>query len=192
MKKTIIIAVLGAAGFAASSYGQGAISFDTYAGVSGAFPVYFNGANAGQTIGSGFTAQLYYALGTVTDPVNNSDAASIMSSVGGAFTSIATSPVLPNGSVQDGNGVIISAYSSGPISFEILFTGTVGGVDYSGRTGAFTESSILTSGPLSYFGDNGPGVPASFVAAPVPEPTTLALAGLGGLASLVAFRRKQA
>jgi hypothetical protein len=28
--------------------------------------------------------------------------------------------------------------------------------------------------------------------APVPEPTTLALAGLGGLASLVALRRKQA
>jgi len=36
------------------------------------------------------------------------------------------------------------------------------------------------------------GGPTELTLSPVPEPTTLALAGLGGLASLVALRRKQA
>jgi PEP-CTERM motif len=55
-----------------------------------------------------------------------------------------------------------------------------------GQSGVFTGTLAtgLTQPTYAQFG--------SFTIASVPEPTTLALAGLGGLASLVALRRKQA
>ena len=193
MKKVIVMSVLGLAASVATSYGQGIILFDTYISTPQVLTTYFNGPSAGSTIGTAFSAELYYALGTVTDPVD-ATAGSIASPVSGAFTALpaSISQVFGDGSVQDGNNVQIAAYGSGAISFEILYTGTVGGVTYSGRSGAFTESKINVLGqPVTAFGDNGPFVQSISVAA-VPEPTTLALAGLGGLASLIALRRKQA
>jgi hypothetical protein len=53
--------------------------------------------------------------------------------------------------------------------------------------------SIPTS-PMAvpvYLGDNGTPMPNFAVDLAIPEPNTLALAGLGGLVSLAAFRRKQ-
>ena len=149
-------------------------------------------------IGAPYTAALYYALGTVSDPV---DSTSITTAPSAAFTSLvgatagfATSGVATPG-YFDGAIAIIPGYSAGPISFEVV---AYDGSSYlsadtsnRGRSGGFTMTSIRTDGIGSNFGDNGTPMPA-FVVAPVPEPTTLALAGLGGLASLVAFRRKQA
>jgi hypothetical protein len=194
MKKSIFIAVLGVAAVAAtSSYGQGYVVFSSYvanAGV-GAFTGFFASPSTG-VAGSSYTASLYYALGTVTDPVNGT-AQSITSPVSGAFTlytgANATSTFnTPSSGYFDGGLATIPNYSSGPISFEIWVTGP----NEVGRSGAWTESSIIASSavPAGNFGDNG--VMPNFLVAPVPEPTTLALAGLGGLASLVALRRKQA
>jgi hypothetical protein len=73
------------------------------------------------------------------------------------------------------------------------------------QTVSFNYSSILPSiiaGGESYLQlrftpNNGGGAPNSWymnnvvLTSPAPEPTTLALAGLGGLASLVALRRKK-
>jgi hypothetical protein len=73
------------------------------------------------------------------------------------------------------------------------------------ETISFNYSSILPSiiaGGESYLQlrltpNNGGGAPSSWymnnvvLTTPTPEPTTLALAGLGGLASLVALRRKK-
>ena len=119
-------------------------------------PVFFNGPNIGATIGTQFTAFLYYAFGTVADPVNNTTAAGIMSPVSGSFTEIASSPVLAGGIVSDGTAVQIPGYtSSTPISFEIVYTGTVGGNAYTGRGGAWTESSINVLGQgVTSFGSN--------------------------------------
>jgi len=89
--------------------------------------------------------------------------------------------------------VIIPSYVSGPISFEVV--AFYGGSSYlnssiHGRSGAFTESIIANSTPPlpTYFGDNGPGMPN--IAIGMPEPASLSLIGLGGLVSLLAFRRK--
>jgi hypothetical protein len=194
MKKSIFIAVLGVAAVAAtSSYGQGYVDFSSYLanGGVGATTSQFVG---GALIGTPYVATLYYALGTVADPVNQSSANSITSPVGAGFTLLGGLSADYANSGQstpgyfDGGVAIIPGYISGPISFEIVATGP----NELGRSGAWTESGIANSSgvPVSFFGDNG--VMPNFVVAPVPEPTTLALAGLGGLASLVAFRRKQA
>jgi len=202
MKKSVIIAALGMAAAVASSYGQGYIAFNTYVANAGAgastsyFNTFSGGPLVGSTVSGAFSAELYYALGTVSDPVNLGQAASIMSPVTG-LTAIPSSTTAfdSNGDGWfQGGTVTIPGYSTGAVTFEIVATGTINGHAFVGRSGSFTESTIANSlsAPLTAFGDNGPGPVNFFVATVVPEPTTLALAGLGGLASLVALRRKQA
>ncbi len=191
MKKSIFIAVLGMAACAATSYGQGYVVFSSYVADSGAGAL-TTLANGITPVGAGYTADLYYFLGTVTDPV-----------VGSVSTALPTGLIDSGITVAyDSNGdgyfqastVTIPGYVSGPVTFEVV---AYNGASYAnsairGRSGAFTESFITSSAsaPPTEFGDNGPGMP-NFSVAPVPEPTTLALAGLGGLASLVAIRRKK-
>jgi hypothetical protein len=204
MKKSIVMAVLGMTAAAASSYGQGSVFFSSYianAGV-GASATYFNGASgtAGTLCGIPLTAQLYYALGTVSDPVS-ANATSIMSAVTGLGSLSGATAALDNSGAAvggpglgffDGGTVLIPGYTSGAVTFEVVVSGTYLGQQFVGRSGSWTESSIPGPGlPAGSFGDHGV-MPNMFVATTVPEPTTLALAGLGGLASLVAFRRKQA
>jgi hypothetical protein len=200
MKKSIFIAVLGVAAVAAtSSYGQGYVDFSSYLanGGVGATTSQFVG---GALIGTPYVATLYYAFGTVADPVNETSANSITSPVGAGFTLLGGLSAAYANSGQstpgyfDGGVAVIPGYVSGAISFEIVATGP----NELGRSGAWTEFNPITGAgianssgvPVSFFGDNG--VMPNFLVAPVPEPTTLALAGLGGLASLVALRRKQA
>jgi hypothetical protein len=197
MKKTIVLAALGLAAVS-TTYGQGFVFMNSYGAnqTAGFITTYFNGSNAGTAVPGTFSVELYYALGTVTDPVS-ANAASITAAPSGSFTALPSS-ITPYdtsgdgyfGSVPNGPEVTISAYPSAgntPISFELVATGPGG---YVGRSGAWTESSIATSAAGSFFGDNG--LAPNFSVAAVPEPATLALAGLGGLASLVALRRKQA
>jgi hypothetical protein len=195
MKKSIFIAVLGLAAGIASSYGQGYVYMNSYSANQGS--AFITTIFGGSTTPDGtYTAELYYALGTISDPVNENSIASITSPISGAFTAIPSSLVSYDangdgyfGASPIGPTVTVPGYSSGAISFEIFAT-NVGGTIV-GRSGAWTESMIGTSTQsVSFFGDNGTA-PNFLVATVVPEPTTLALAGLGGLASLVAFRRKQ-
>jgi hypothetical protein len=203
MKKSIFIGVLGMAAVSAtSSFGQGAVFFSSYTANqnAGAPTTFFSGGSG--LVGVPFTAELYYFLGTVSDPVNNALPTSITSDVTGLTLLNGVSAALDNsGSATGANGlgyfdggtVVIPGYGSGPVTFEVVeYNGsTYDTSSIRGRTGSWTESLIQpTSLPAGNFGDNGV-MPSGFVAV-VPEPTTLALAGLGGLASLVALRRKQA
>jgi hypothetical protein len=190
MKKSIFIAVLGVTASVASSYGQGFVAFNSYVANQSVGAIAW--AADGTTPLDGYTADLYFALGTVSDPGHND---STLPSA--AFTDLHITGVTYSGGYFQGPTAIIPGYASGPITFEVVaFNGTSitdPTTTFRGRSGSFTESSIANSAssPLTIFGDNGTGLPV-FAVAPVPEPTTLALAGLGGLASLVAFRRKQA
>jgi hypothetical protein len=185
MKKSVLIAILGVAACAATSYGQGYVVMNSYSanGLTGALTTMPDGVTP---VAGTFTAELFYALGTVSDPGNGGP-------ISGLFTAIPSSLVnydLNNdGYFQLSSTVTVPTYASGAVSFEIWASGP----GFQGRSGSFTESTIASSASASpnFFGDNGPGMP-NFSVSPVPEPTTLALAGLGGLASLVAFRRKQA
>ena len=209
MKKNVIATVIGAAGLiglAASSYGQGQIFFNTYAS-AGYYPVTYS-AQAQTALGVGLGAapnvsvELGYFIGTAT-------AGSVFTLLSSTIQAVGTStapsaggsgPVCA-GFVQ--GGVVsggIPGYSSGPISFEILAwvasgSGSLGGTyATSGYHGSFswTEASINSgaSTPAAYFKNLSGN--AVLTPTAVPEPTTLALAGLGGLASLIMLRRKNA
>ena len=192
MKKSIFIAAIGVAASVASSYGQGYIAFNSYSANSSAGALTsFSFGQSGPVTGA-FTAELFFALGTVSDPVDQASSLSVKTpptGLTGIPSSIVSYDANGDGYFQALAPAIIPGYTTGAVTFEIVAVGP----GWYGRSGSFTESTIAnsTSAPLTLFGDNGPGMP-SFVVAPVPEPTMLALAGLGGLASLVAFRRKQA
>jgi len=200
MKKTIFIAVLGMAATVASTYGQGAVAFSSYFanGGAGALTTQFLG---GAAVGSTYQAELFYFIGTLSDPVSG-NTSSIIADPNASFTALASSITTytlggANGVAGyfDGPTVTIPGYTSGPITWQIIAWSGGGSYDAAlsrGRSGSFTDSSIaLLGNPVGIVGDNATGGQPAFVVAPVPEPTTLALAGLGGLASLVALRRKQ-
>jgi hypothetical protein len=209
MKRKVIAAVLGAAGLvglAASSYGQGQIEFNTYAS-TGYYPVTYGSAaqtalGVGQyAVGPNVDAELGYFIGTYS-------AGTVFTLIPSTIQAVGTDTAPVNGTGPSAKGYIeggtvaggIPGYTSGPISFEILAwiasgNGAGGGTfASSGYNGTFKWVDSIASGNV---GASAP--PALFsaltgnaVLTPTPEPSTLALAGLGGLASLVALRRKKA
>lgn len=208
MKKTVLASVLGAAGLlglSASSYGQGQIWFNTYAS-TGYYPVTYS-AQSQSLLGVGLGAgpnvdvELGYFVGTSSNP---SDFTLISSSI----QPVGTTPQPINGTGPTVAGYIqggviaggIPGYTTGPVSFEILAWvasgngaggGTWGTSLYQGSytwVDSIPAPNVGASSPAAFFS----ALTGNAVLNPVPEPTTLALAGLGGLASLVAFRRKQA
>ncbi|MDD5141193.1 MAG: PEP-CTERM sorting domain-containing protein [Verrucomicrobiales bacterium] len=193
MKKSTFIAVLGMAACVASSYGQGTVNFSSYFGNQGAgFTTSLFGTTT--SVPDGFHADLYFALGTgVTDSVNFNDALSVFSAPTGLTGAGVVGAVFSGG--YFGNPIIpvsIAGYASGPVTYEVV---VYNGADYAsssirGRSGSFVldPGAATTGNPIPMI-DN---VPNFFVANAIPEPTTLALAGLGGLASLVMLRRKNA
>jgi PEP-CTERM motif len=203
MKKNVIASILGVAGLvglAASSYGQGSVIFNTY-NSTGYYPVTYSAAaqtalSVGLGAGPNVSVELGYFLGTTANPANFTLLASTIQAVGTTPQAInGTGPVVA-GYIQ-GGGVTIPGYVSGPVSFEILAwiatgNGALGGTyATSGYNGSYvwTEPSIAPNpSPAGAFGN----MTGNAVLTAVPEPTTLALAGLGGLASLVMLRRKQA
>ena len=201
MKRKVLATVLGMAGLvglAASSYGQGQVIFNTYSS-TGYYPVTYGTVGqgvpanlAGTGAGQDVSVELGYFLGTSSTFSAFTLIPSTIQLVGTSTAPVnGTGPTLA-GYIQ-GGGVTIPGYSSGPISFAILaWTGNFATAAYEG-TFTWTESSV-PSGPLATAGSFAslPGNAVLLPTTPVPEPTTLALAGLGGLASLVAFRRKQA
>jgi hypothetical protein len=196
MKKSIFIAVLGMSACVVA-YGQGKIDFSNYGGTSSPTVKYGagTGAKQGQTIGSSFTAQLYYYVGTSALDVPTSYA---------QFTSSFATPLPAFGTTVNGSGADnaalsgwfeggvvqvpgITAANAGFTSFYILASNGAG----------ISGDSAIFSAPVSASASSGATTMAQAVTGwtvttAVPEPTTLALAGLGGLASLIALRRKQA
>jgi len=79
---------------------------------------------------------------------------------------------------------------SGPLEFIFKATGTGAGVPFAGTAEAqnITAATGIAT-PTAVFG-NGAGLIGSFVMTPVPEPTTIALGGLGA-AALLLFRRRK-
>jgi hypothetical protein len=206
MKRKVIAAVLGTVGLvslAASSYGQGEETFNTYVS-TGYWPIVYGagtGGLQGQGAGVNVDAELGYFIGTATG-------SSIFTLLPSSITAVSATANAP----ADGAGpslsgyilgpaVSIATYTSGPISFEILAwaaSGTGSGLGGTLATSTINDSSaplIWTEPSIPVGILSNPGffaaLPGETILTSVPEPTTLALAGLGGLVSLLAYRRKQ-
>jgi len=211
MKRAIIASILGVAATVAmvsKTQAQGFVVFANYAeGGALTSPVTYSGASqngltTGELVGSGsspvnFTADILYSFGanlgvTYTD---SGDTASFLTFTGdtagdggGLFGSTA-------------NSISIPGYTSGAVDFIVE---AYNGASYSastirGQSGVVTLSVLATAANLLSTGDlmsdnaSATSPLNAFTVSPVavPEPTTLALAGLGG-AALLALRRKKA
>ena len=184
-------------GLAATSYGQGYISFQNYASTPYYAVVYGSQAQgipaglANTGAGPEVSVELGYEFGTQT-----------------SFTLVPSSVTPMNPALQQGDNtpappapaiggwfigptVTIAGYSSGNVEFEMLATANSGAA--AGATGSlvWTEPASAIATGISSPGEFTALPGDTVLTLPVPEPTTLALAGLG-LAALVVSRRKKA
>jgi hypothetical protein len=192
MKKALVASILGLVATAASSFGQGAVFFSTYVGTVYQPITYVAplpaGATAGQTVGAGFKAVLYYGFGADL-------AFSALSPVPDSLRDVGTqAPGYVTGGI-----VSIPGYTAGPVTFAVV---AFDGADWAGTLAdlgngvatlpenvrTWTEASIAANpNPAGLFQQNVPPVTVSLV---VPEPSSFALFGLGA-AGLALFRRRR-
>jgi hypothetical protein len=204
MKRSIFIAVLGMAS-AVASYGQGYVQFNNYVSSTQSSGItYASGPAAGEGVGPEISVQLYYGAASDTllsqlVPLTFGDG-SDFSPVAAGNGGVSGPGTIFNAGGDAGygifNGGAVQIPLTGPnsfaagstLAFALVATGTYQTVSYYGASGVFngTTSSAANVPPLPAGLQAG-----SFTVAPVPEPTTLALAGLGG-AALLALRRKKA
>lgn len=205
MKKLIVLAILGIAG-ATASYGQGFVNFLNY--FSSSSPtINFSATGVtpssleGLAVGGQFTAELSWFNGVTANPL-------ALTALPGTLTSFSfnsTGPALnstPDGDTADGAGWFIGptatliGYVSGLATFQVTVFGTEGANSYEGQSALFTMTPATGTTPVPGFNQVQVGVgsiqynPGSYSVTNVPEPTTMVLGGLGGLA-LMLFRRKQ-
>jgi hypothetical protein len=207
MKKTIVASILGLAATVgvSTSYGQGNLVFGNYNFSSTpnySAPVTYNG----QVVGSDFSAELLYSPsgaagtfnvipGTLTPFYGTGLGDS--ADGGGLFPASATQITSGQGYTAPSNGSALAAYFE-VYAFNTAQVGSYAAGNIAGTSGVVHFSTLATAFNLhlagDMFADNSDVVTplTGFTVSAVPEPTTLALAGLGGLASLIALRRKQA
>lgn len=207
MKKSVLIGIIGVGVGVATSYGQGTVFFNNYQSPSSP-TITYAGSNvpagkAGLTLGGSFAAELgfyngiasstsqltmiaasltYFGIDNGPGPNSDPDGAAYTGWFGGPTVNLASYGWAPG---QAGQTVTLDVF--------VFNNGSLGAATVAGSSGLFTVTETSTAGysllpPVPMYGTAG----GSFtVANAVPEPTTMALGGLG-LAALMLFRRKQA
>ena len=207
MKKSLVLGILGLAAGAVSSYGQGNIYLDNY--LSSTYnPIYLGAGLGGSLAPVGFTVGLYYdhtanqdITGSIAfDPTGYALPSQLNPALTVATGPGSTAPIVLPGYFMATTSFLIQPSAAVPAqsSYTIML------VAYNG--GSPDTSTIRLHSVAVYIQDAAPsvafgadigyafpaGVPMFTGALPIPEPGTLALAGLGGLGMLFALRRKRA
>jgi len=196
MKKTLVMGILGLAVGAASSYGQGSIQFNTYIGFTGCSGLLTE--YLGVPLNNTYTGELLYSTTPITEAAGvYSGPLNPLWQIG-STASFHSNPAIPDGYLQ-GPNFTLTSYVSGQVYFEIIaFNGaSYGAGSLAGHSASFHQGMATgatspwpADGNPSALNGSGSGIIGQFTVGPVPEPTTLALGGLGGLALLL-MRRKQ-
>jgi hypothetical protein len=196
MKKSVLLGIIGLAAGMATSYGQGYITLDNYTSGLNTTPITY----LGTPLSSAWNVGLYFVgattsagSGLVEGAGNGIPSATLALGTGAGATDTFASD---NATGNPGFYGSSAAFNTGSTTFTfatlevIAYNGaTYASSTIRGHSAAFTMATVTATSPTPiYTGDFS----SSFIVTAVPEPATLALAGLGGLASLVALRRKQA
>jgi len=199
MKKSVILAILGLTAATVASYGQGAMAFNTYSaqGGSGIQTTYGNGGSAGAGINNTFTGELLWQTANPNDPASTAataGAALLGSWTVGQTATFDTPPSAGNAGYIEGSNLSIAAAVGTTIYCELVaFNGTAWntGSTYQGHSASFlvTLATGTTLPDPSQW--NNMAAFSVYQVSSVPEPTTMALGGLG-LAALLVARRKKA
>lgn len=215
MKRTILLGIVGvAAAVATSAYGQGAIQLSNYINSStvGNNPVMFgpgSGGTVGTAIGTGsWTVGFYIAPGTVSAGADATAGSgtdwgnAVPTSLNALFalaSGLGSTAGVADGQVFNVPGTYASpnVYVAGnPGGTFTLMMVAYNGANYANSTirGHSQAFQIVTSVGTAFPNHTGTaeadgGWQVSLVSV-IPEPTTMALGGLG-LAALMLFRRKQ-
>jgi len=201
MKKSLLLGIVSLAAGAATSFGQGFIWLDNYD--STAHPLITYGPGSGGTVGTGilagFTVGMYFGAGALTlpsDPSGFADPSILNPSFGLASGGGSTAPSYTSAFSTPGQYAASADFQPGLGAGALISVVVVAynGANYDastirGHSAAFEITTSVGTAFPTYTGDAA-GVSGGFSPVPVPEPTTLALAGLGGL-SLLLLRRKQ-
>jgi len=207
MKKSLVLSLLGLTAGAVSSFGQGSIAFDTYNSHSyvGTKTTYAAGLGFGTGttgIPNTFTGELLWSTANIADLATTAavtagsqlTAGWTIGSTGHFATGSTTTPgyiIAPNlnlTTVQLG-GAITTLYFE-VVAFSGAAYATAG--QFSGHSATF-QATLVSGATQPNANQLNNLVPFQvYNVTSVPEPSSLALAGLGGFGMLMAFRRKKA
>jgi hypothetical protein len=199
MKRSILLGVLGM-GSMVAAYGQGQLSFANYNASTQLNGItYANGPAAGLGVGPEISVTLLYGVSTDTSISQLTPLASSTTVIGlGAATGpgpINVGGFITGAGVFSGGAVTVpslggTAIPGGTYAFAEVATGMYLGITYTGDSAIFhgTTSAVDILPPTTLPAGLFDG---SFTVSSIPEPTTLALGGLG-LAGLLMARRKKA
>jgi len=175
--KKILLTSIAIAGYGVSAFGQGSVIFENASTSTQPAITLSGGASNGQSSQSGLQVSLLWFNGTSFVNIDN-------------YTSTYTT-----GNALQGPGYftagVVAVAGSGTQTFKV--SATYNG--YSGTTAQFTATANVSPTPAVSI-DAGIPTPAGrwsgdlVLLTPVPEPTTIALGGLGA-AALLLFRRRK-
>jgi len=206
MKKSLILGLLGLAATAATTFGQGAIILDNYS--TGGPDVRYGTSGLGGTINTGisssFTMGLYWVLGSpaigadpnpnpIGDPSTFTGGLVLGTGTGSTAQFVSTS-FGTAGEAQSGSAFNVPGTPVGGGTTVTLMIVAYNGANYAsstirGHSASFTIVTSASSSPAPVA--TGTVSPAfSVFSAAVPEPSVLALSGIGA-AALMLFRRKK-
>jgi hypothetical protein len=210
MKKSLIVGLLGLAASVVPSFGQGSIFVDNYF-TSGPTITYGTGVAANGVSGpngtqgtgllAGWTMGIYWALGNVTGSIAaDPSGTALISSLGGGLALAtgagSTADLFTSSFGTPGRGFSGAFYSlpgtlaAGGQTITVI-TVAYGGSSYdtAGFRGHSTAFTMVTSAGTSSSPNAIGSSMSGFTTAPVPEPSTFALTGLGAAAMMI-FRRR--